>query len=129
MRGGILRAAKHSTGAVPFPKNLQGARLLVPTDNSAFRRSLDEWLVTHDLHPVVVGEFEDFALLRTFAEEGHGIFAAPAVDEKQLRRYGFRRIGRTDEIRVRFYALSVERKLQHPAVVAICRAAQQELFS
>ncbi len=112
-----------------FPKCIDGVRLLVPTDNSAFRRSLDEWLVTHNIRPVVIGEFEDFALLRAFAEEGFGIFAAPSVIEAQLRRYGFRKIGKTEEIRVRFYALSVERKLQHPAVVAICEAAQQELFS
>ena len=112
-----------------FPKCVNGARLLVPTDNSAFRRNLDEWLAAHSLRPIVTGEFEDFALLRAFAEEGFGMFAAPSVVEKQLRRYGFRRIGRTDEIRVRFYALSMERRVQHPAVAAICEAAQQQLFA
>ncbi|HET8667668.1 MAG TPA: transcriptional activator NhaR [Terriglobales bacterium] len=112
-----------------FPKCVDGARFLVPTDNTAFRRSLDEWFVTRNIRPVVVGEFADFALLRVFAEEGYGIFAAPSVVEAQLRSYGFKRIGRTDEIRVRFYAISVERKLQHPAVVAICEAARQKLFS
>jgi LysR family transcriptional activator of nhaA len=112
-----------------FPKCVDGARVLVPTDNSAFRRSLDEWFISHKIRPVVIGEFEDFALLRAFAEEGFGMFAAPSVVEEQLRRYGFRRVGRTNEIRVRFYAISVERKVQHPAVVAICEAAQQKLFS
>ena len=112
-----------------FPKCVNGARLLVPTDNSAFRRNLDEWLAAHDLRPVVIGEFEDFALLRAFAEEGFGMFAAPAVIEKQLRRYGFKRIGKTDEIRVRFYALSVERRVQHPAVAAICAGAKEGLFA
>jgi LysR family transcriptional activator of nhaA len=112
-----------------FPKCIDGARLLVPTDNSAFRRSLDEWFVSHSIRPLVIGEFEDFALMRAFAEEGFGVFAAPSVVEEQLRRYGFKKIGKTDEIRVRFYAISVERKLQHPAVVAICEAAQQKLFS
>ncbi len=112
-----------------FPKCVNGARLLVPTDNSAFRRNTDEWLAAHDLRPVVIGEFEDFALLRAFAEEGFGMFAAPAVIEKQLRRYGFKRIGKTDEIRVRFYALSVERRVQHPAVAAICAGAQHGLFT
>lgn len=116
-------------GSRRFPKCVNGARLLVPTDNSAFRRNLDEWLAAHDLRPVVIGEFEDFALLRAFAEEGFGMFAAPAVIEKQLRRYGFKRIGKTDEIRVRFYALSVERRVQHPAVAAICAGAQERLFA
>jgi LysR family transcriptional activator of nhaA len=112
-----------------FPKCVDGARLLVPTDNSAFRRKLDEWFLSRNIRPVVVGEFEDSALLRAFAEQGFGIFAAPSIIEEQLRRYGFRRIGKTDEIRVRFYAVSVERKLQHPAVLAICEAAQHKLFS
>jgi LysR family transcriptional activator of nhaA len=112
-----------------FPKCMDGARLLVPTDNSAFRRRLDEWFVTHKIRPDVVGEFQDSALVRAFAEKGFGIFAAPSVAEAQLQRYGFKRIGKTDEIRARFYAITVERKLQHPAVLAVCEAAQQKLFS
>jgi LysR family transcriptional activator of nhaA len=112
-----------------FPKCLNNARLLVPTDNSAFRRRLDEWFVAQKIHPIVVGEFQDFALLRAFAEQGLGVFAAPSVLEAQLRGYGFKRIGGTDEIRARFYAITVERKLQHPAVLAICETAQHKLFS
>ena len=68
-------------------------------------------------------------LLRAFAEQGFGIFAAPSVIETQIRKYGFKRIGKTDDIRARFYAITVERKLQHPAVLAICEAAQNKLFS
>jgi LysR family transcriptional activator of nhaA len=112
-----------------FPKFMNGTRFLVPTDNSAFRRRLDEWFVAHNIRPVVVGEFQDFALLRAFAEQGFGVFAAPSILEAQLRGYGFKKIGKTDEIRARFYAITVERKLQHPAVLAICEAAQHKLFS
>jgi LysR family transcriptional activator of nhaA len=108
---------------------MDGARLLVPTENSAFRRRLDEWFLAHNIHPVVVGEFQDSALLRAFAEQGLGIFATPSILEAQLRRYGFKRIGKTVEISARFYAITVERKLQHPAVLAICEAAQHKLFS
>ncbi len=43
-------------------------------------------------------------------------------------QYGFRHIARTEAIRLRFYAISMERKLQHPAVVAVCDAARQKLF-
>jgi LysR family transcriptional activator of nhaA len=111
-----------------FPQLLDGAPLLVPTDNAAFRRSLDEWLSAKNLRPNVVGEFEDFALLREFAEEGFGLFAAPSVIRRQLLRYGFRQIGHAEAIRVRFYAITVERKLQHPAVVAIRDAARDKLF-
>jgi LysR family transcriptional activator of nhaA len=112
-----------------FPKCIDGARLLVPTDNSAFRRRLDEWFVAHNIRPIVVGEFQDFALLRAFAEQGLGVFAGPSVLDAQLRGYGFKRIGGTDEIRARYYAITVERKLQHPAVLAVCEAAQNKLFS
>ncbi len=79
--------------------------------------------------PVVVGEFEDYALLRAFGEAGAGIFPEPWVLEKQLQQqYGLKRIGRTDAVRGHFYAISVERKLKHPAVVAICETARQKLF-
>jgi LysR family transcriptional activator of nhaA len=112
-----------------FPKLLNGAKFLAPTDNSAFRRRLDEWFITHNVRPVIVGEFQDVALLRSFAERGFGIFAAPSVLDAQLREYGFKQLGKTDEIRARFYALTVERKLQHPAVAAVCETAKNKLFS
>ena len=112
-----------------FPKCIDGARFLIATENSALRRRLDEWFVVHNIRPDVVGEFQDSALLRAFAEQGFGIFASPSILEGQLRQYGFKRIGTTDEIRARFYAITMERKIQHPAVVAICETAQHKLFS
>jgi len=112
-----------------FPKSLHGAPLLLPTDNSAIRRSLDQWFDAQGIRPAIVGEFEDDALLRVFGEAGAGVFPAPSVLEKELqRRYGFRRIGGTEAVRSRFYAISVERKLKHPAVVAICETARRKLF-
>jgi LysR family transcriptional activator of nhaA len=76
---------------------------------------------------MVVGEFADLALLRVFAEEGMGAFAAPAVMEEQMRRYGFNRIGITEDISIRYFAISIERQLRHPAVVAVCEAARNNL--
>lgn len=111
-----------------FPKVLDGTPFLVPTDNAALRRNLDEWFNAENIHPNIVGEFEDLALLHVFAEHAFGAFAAASVMDDQIRAYGFRRIGRTDAIRVRFYAISMERKLQHPAVVAVCDGARQQLF-
>jgi LysR family transcriptional activator of nhaA len=112
-----------------FPRCIDGTRFLVPTENSGFRRKLDEWFDVNKISPFVVGEFQDFALLRAFAEQGFGVFAAPSILEAQLRGYGFKRIGTTDEIRARFYVITVERKVQHPAVLAICEAAKRKLFS
>jgi len=112
-----------------FPQSLHHAPLLLPAENTAIRRSLDFWLDSHGIRPVITGEFQDYALLRAFGQAGRGIFPIPSVFEKQLRQDSLQRIGRTEDIRSRFYAISVERKLKHPAVIAICDTARQQLFS
>jgi LysR family transcriptional regulator, transcriptional activator of nhaA len=111
-----------------FPRSLDGAPFLIPLDNTALRRDLDEWFHSQNLRPMVVGEFADLALLEVFAEEGFGVFAVPTVMEEQMRHYGFHKIGATTKINVRFYAISVERQVRHPAVVAVCEAARNSLF-
>ena len=112
-----------------FPRSLEGTPFLLPLDNTALRRDLDEWFHSKKLRPFVVAEFADLALLRVFAEEGLGAFAVPGVMEEQMRRQGFYKIGATDDVTVRFYAISVERQLRHPAVVAVCEAARSKLFA
>ena len=102
--------------------------MFLPTDNTAFRRNLDFWFESKGIRPVVLGEFEDFALLRAFGESGAGVFPLPSVGEGQLQKE-LKPIGATSEVRTQFYAISAERKLQHPAVLAIRNAARQELFS
>ncbi|MBZ5571811.1 MAG: transcriptional activator NhaR [Acidobacteriia bacterium] len=111
-----------------FPRSLDGAPFLLPLDNTALRRDLDEWCHSQKLRPVVMGEFADLALLRIFAEEGFGVFAVPSVMEDQMRQYGFYKIGATTKITVRIYAISVERQVRHPAVVAVCETARNGLF-
>jgi len=110
-----------------FPGSLDQAPFLLPTDNTAFRRSLDEWFHSEKVYPKLVGEFADFALLRVFAEQGYGVIAAPVTVEKQLCNYGLRKIGQTNAIRTRYYAISVERKVQHPCVAAICNSPNRTL--
>jgi len=112
-----------------FPQSLHQAPLLLPGENTAIRRSLDFWLDSKGVRPVVTGEFQDYALLRAFGQAGRGVFPIPSVFEKQLRQDSLQRIGCTEDIRSRFYAISVERKLKHPAVIAICDTARQQLFS
>jgi LysR family transcriptional activator of nhaA len=111
-----------------FPRSLDGAPFLLPLDNTTLRRDLDVWFHSQNLRPTVVGEFADLALLRVFAEEGFGVFAVPTVMEERMRRYGFHKIGATTNITVRFYAISVERQVRHPAVVAVCEAARNDVF-
>ncbi|HET7101211.1 MAG TPA: transcriptional activator NhaR [Terriglobia bacterium] len=111
-----------------FPRSLNGAPFLLPTASASMRSNLDQWFEAEDVRPVVTGEFEDFTLLRAFAEGGHGIFAAPRVLDRELRRNGFGVVGYTEEVRARFYAISVERRVKNPAVIAICDTAREKLF-
>ena len=113
-----------------FPKSLHGAPLLLPLENSTLRRSLNQWFARHQVEPHVVAEFEDSALLKEFGANGVGIFAAPSIVESEIvRQYGVVAIGRAEQVRESFYAVSIERRLKHPAVLAITDAARQELFA
>ena len=104
-----------------FPDSLDGAPMLLPTDNTVIRRSLDTWFEERNIRPKIVGEFEDYSLLRAFGETGHGIFPAPSVLQKRIRRlFGLNAIGRIDAVQHRFYAISIEKKINHPAIAAIC---------
>ncbi len=122
--GAAPLARAHRRG---FPKSLDGAPVLLPTNDTAIRRGLDQWFAAQGIQPRVVGEFEDYALLRVFGHEGAGLFPAPQVLEKDLRRHhGVVRVGPSG-VTGHFFAISVERKVRHPAVVAICEGARQVL--
>ncbi len=113
-----------------FPQSLNNAPLLLPSQDSALRRRLDDWFESHELSPRIAGEFDDSALLKAFGEAGAGVFAAPTVIEKEVcRMYRMAVIGRTDEIKERFYAISPERRLKHSSVVLITETARSDLFS
>lgn len=113
-----------------FPQSLAGAPVLLPLEGLALRRGLDEWFARHGLRPKVVGEFADSALLKQYGADGLGVFAAPtAVAGEVEDQYGVRTLGEVDGVRERFYALTVERKLTHPAVVALTAGARAELFA
>ena len=112
-----------------FPRSLGGAPVLLPTDNTALRRSLDDWFESEGVRPRVVSEFEDSALLMAFGQAGMGLFPAPSAIERQVRsQYGVAVVGRLNAVCERFYAISGERRLKHPAVVAISEAARQRVF-
>ena len=112
-----------------LPRCLDSAPFVLPTDNTSLRRSLDGWFERHGVRPRIVGEIEDSALLKTFGQAGAGVFAAPSVIEREVvRQHQVRVLGRTDEIRERYYAISADRRLKHPAVVALSEAARSTLF-
>jgi LysR family transcriptional activator of nhaA len=113
-----------------FPRALHGAPMLVPGENTIVRGRLMRWFGEQQIQPRIVGEFDDSALMKAFGQSGIGIFIAPSVIVDEVRRqYGVEVIGQTDDVTERFYAISVERRRTHPAVVAVTEAARQELFA
>ena len=119
--------AIHAPG---FPASLDKAPLLLPTANTSLRQSLDHWFDTVSVHPQVAGECEDSALLKVFGQRGLGIFIVPSVIAADVQQqYGVGVVGQIEAIHERFYAITVERRLKHPAVVAIAEAAHSKLFS
>jgi LysR family transcriptional activator of nhaA len=122
-------AGEHARLRARFPQSLEGAPVLLPAEGAALRRALDHWLDANGLRPRVVAEFEDSALLKACGQEGVGVFAGPTAVEKEIvRQYGVRIIGRAPEVRERFWLLSPERRLKHPAVVALSDFARHSIF-
>ena len=112
-----------------FPENLDHSPVLLPSQHSALRRQIEAWLERENISPVVIGEFDDSALMKAFGEAGAGIFPAPTVIEEEIcRMYRTDVVGRTNEVTERFYAISPERKLKHPLVVNITESARTDVF-
>lgn len=112
-----------------FPKSLDNYPMLYPMQNTALRRSLDHWFERQDLSPENVGEFDDSALMKIFGQSGMGVFVGPSIIEKEImRQYKVTKIGEARDVRERYYAISVERKIKHPAVLAITHAAKEKIF-
>ncbi len=120
-------AAKHRRR---FPKALDGAPFLLPGETSTLRRALEQWFEKQRIRPHIIGEFDDSTLIKVFGQAGRGIFAAPSIIESSVRKqYGVAVVGHLDRVRERFYAVSAERRLKHPAVIAITESARRELFA
>ncbi|MEW8691406.1 MAG: transcriptional activator NhaR [Candidatus Thiodiazotropha endolucinida] len=120
--------SKQLTG--DFPRCLDGAPLLLPSSGNELRSSIDRWLDKYRLHPRMIAEFDDSALMKAFGQEGAGVFIAPAAIEEEVEwQYQVSAIGRADEIRERFYAISVERKITHPVITILLDTARESLFA
>ncbi len=112
-----------------FPGSLMDAPLLLPTRETAIRSSLTQWFDELQIRPNPVGEFDDSALMKAFGQAGVGLFSAPTVIETEvIRQYKVEIVGRAENVREQFYAISAERKLKHPAVIAIRDTARQQIF-
>lgn len=111
-----------------FPQCLAGAPLLIPSGINRVHDRLVQWLEGMRVYPRIVGEFDDSALMKVFGQAGSGLFIAPtAIAEEVESHYGVEQVGQTDAVREQFYAISVERRITHPAVAAITEAARRWL--
>lgn len=108
-----------------FPQSLDNAPFLLPSAHATLRRGLDQWFEGEKIHPRIVAEFDDSALMAVFGEEGAGVFACPTLFEADFqRRYKVQIIGRADSVLQQFFAISVERRIKNPATIAIVEAAR-----
>ncbi len=118
-------AARYRKG---FPRSLKGAPFLLPSAQSFLRQSIEEWFALEQIHPDVVGEFDDMATLMAFGQAGGGIFPASAAVAKELtRQYRVHMIGKLEDAKVRFFALTVSEEPKHPAVLAIIQSGKERL--
>lgn len=112
-----------------FPASLNNAPFLLPGEDVAIRSRLLQWLDKHDLRPMIIGEFDDSALMKAFGHAGAGLFVAPsAIAEQVCLQYNVVALGRIDAVVEQLYAITNERRLTHPAIVAVSQAAQREVF-
>ncbi|MBO1255611.1 transcriptional activator NhaR [Alteromonas sp. 5E99-2] len=113
-----------------FPHFLNNTPMLLPTGQYAIRQHFDQWCIQHNLSPVIKGQFDDSALIKSFGHAGLGAFFMPTAVEKEVcESFGVEIIGRTTEIKQRFYAISSQRKVTHPAISAVCDSARDEIFN
>lgn len=113
-----------------FPQSLVDAPLLLPGLDSALRGPLLRWLNDEGVQPQVAGEFEDGALMKAFGQAGAGVFPVPAAIAAEVcAQLGVKEVGRTDALREQFWAITVERRLSHPATLAVIEAARDQLFA
>ena len=107
-----------------FPQSLHGAPFLLPTTNTARRRALDQWFLRREHRPHVIAEFEDSELLKEFGQKGLGLVTVPTmIEQHTAQHYKLELVGRLEEVKERFYAISPERRITNPAVVRILESA------
>jgi LysR family transcriptional activator of nhaA len=113
-----------------FPRSLERAPCLMPGAHSLLRRGVDQWLKAEQIVPQIVAEFDDSALMNVFGQDGEGAFFGPSLIEEEVeRRYRVRPVGRIPTLRQRFYAITGDRRIKHPATLAITQSARKDLFA
>jgi LysR family transcriptional activator of nhaA len=112
-----------------FPASLDRAPFLLPGESVAVRPGIEQWLDENHVHPRIVGEFDDGALMKAFGQSGAGAFVAPtAIADYVCSQYGVVALGRIESVIEELYAITTERRIRHPAVIAVSEAAAQTVF-
>jgi LysR family transcriptional activator of nhaA len=112
-----------------FPDSLTNAPILYPSQGAAMRRDVDKWMKMHGIHPTVVGEFQDSGLMKLVAAKGHGVVpVAKVVASEICKDYGLELVGDAPTILEKYYLISVERRITHPAVRGLCSIAPERIF-
>lgn len=125
----FARGAQAAVLRKNFPQSLHQTPMLVSRFGTDTRMHLEQWFNEKQVRPKIVGEFDDSALMNVFGQRGKGAFVGPTVIEAEVvAQFDVQVVGRTDELKQRFYAISVERRLRHPAIVAIAESARNEVF-
>lgn len=113
-----------------FPASLNRAPMLLPSPHTQLRRTLDQWFDQQDICPMIVAQFDDSAMMKEFGSGGAGVFPIPtAVVPQVCRQYSVGLLGTLDDVHANYYAITAQRKLTHPVVVAISEAAPSILHS
>lgn len=112
-----------------FPACLQDTPMLLPTKQYAVRQLFDRWCTDNGIFPIVRGQYDDSALMKSFGQAGFGVFFMPSIIEDEVKQsFGLEVVGRSNTLKQKFYAISAERKVTHPAVAAICDTARDKIF-
>ena len=112
-----------------FPACLDNAPFLLPGAEVAFRPGLMQWFDEQRVRPRVIGEFDDSALLKAFGQAGSGVFVAPtAIADFVCKQYGVQTLGTIDSVREQIYAITTQRRITHPAIIAVSQVAREEVF-
>lgn len=112
-----------------FPACLQDTSMLLPTKQYAVRQLFDRWCTDNSIFPTIRGQYDDSALMKSFGQAGFGVFFMPSIIEDEVKKsFGLEVVGRSNSLKQKFYAISAERKVTHPAVAAICDTARDKIF-
>lgn len=121
----LVRAHKRQ-----FPSSLHGAPFILPTADAALRGALERWSSETGIRPRVRAEVHDSALVKSIGQTGVGLFCAPTVIASAVaRQYDVRVVGEIPDLVERYYVVSVERRLRHPAAGLVLDVARRGLFA